>query len=345
MANYRDPTLELESLTRGFAGPGDGARRSVIPAKRRERVKGVPFRTLANEQASEDAATLADLDNTTAQARNAGSAVPRAVQEEECRHWPRAAWCEGRQAESAPSHRRQTDVTKKSTETFRQLCEHLTKDPRLSAACQKIGLSQTQLYRWLAESQQGNLEFAFHFLDDRNATALHVAIRQAQTIFHQTLVSEAENVSMHGRWVATFYKGQRQFERDPALDIYSDDELQAMGKDRYKRDENGEFVPVLAWEPPPAQLLLAVLQARAPRIYGQKVHHTVDQKINLGVTVVQPPKITPPAPVTVVTPPPALPSPDIEDGEYTETTEPDLSFLDLTDDTPPPRNPDVNRER
>jgi hypothetical protein len=230
-------------------------------------------------------------------------------------------------------------MTKKSPGVFREFCDHLTRDPRLKSACQKIGLSETQLYRWLARSQQGDLEFAFHFLDDKNPTPLHVAIRQAQTIYHQSLVSEAEHVGMYGRWVPAHYKGQPTYQRDPTLDGYTDEELRAEGRDRYKRDpETGELMPVMIWEPPATQLMLAVLTARAPKVYGTKIQHTVDQRVNLGVTVVQPPKITPP-PVTVVETP-ALPPPEVTEAEFTE--EPDPSFLDGEYSEPEP--PEVSYE-
>ena len=67
-----------------------------------------------------------------------------------------------------------------------------------------------------------------------------------------------------------------------------------------------------------------MLQARAPRIYSTKVSHSHEVTRNLGVTIIQPPKVAPPA----------LPSPDVVDGEFTEA-KPKVDFLD--DEPQPPK--------
>jgi hypothetical protein len=227
---------------------------------------------------------------------------------------------------------------KRGQEIFSAICESLTNDPTFKKACAAVGIAEKTFYQWIGKSQQGDPDFLFYYLDSTTLTPLHVAVKQACTIYHQGFLQDAEQVARFGLYRKTYYKGQPQFERDPALDTWTDEQLNQLGMDRYLRDENGKFIPVMEWHPPSDAKVLAVLQARHGKLYSTKISHDVNQKVSLGVTVVQPKR---PEPVTVVSAP-ALPAPEqVTDAEFTEA-EPDLDFLDEV--KPPAGNPEVKRE-
>jgi hypothetical protein len=198
---------------------------------------------------------------------------------------------------------------RKGPEAFKKISTLLTRDPRFKTALEVCGLHEATGYRWLGRSQQGDASFLFEWLDTEQLTPFHTAVKQAQAIYYQTIVQDVEHHALNGRYRETFYKGQRQYERDPTLDIWTDEQLQALGMDRYLRDKHGNCIPVKEWHPPPVQLQLAVLAARAPRQYGTRITHDVNQKVALGVTVK-------PAPVL---PRPEVPALPVIDGEFTES--------------------------
>jgi hypothetical protein len=238
---------------------------------------------------------------------------------------------------------------KRGPETFRAICASLESNPRYKLAAAKVGISEKTFYQWLGQSQQGDPNFAFHYLDPNELTYLHNAVKQATSIFHHSLIQACEAESLTGVWKPTFYKGQRQYERDPALDVYTDEQLAALGMDRYKRDANGQFIEVLEWHPPTAQLRLAVLAARAPRAYGT-TRVDINQKTTLGVTVVKPAPAAVPPPVEVVaTLPPPVVEADFDDPEADEKADYWQRAADAAvDDTNHPAtgevgNPEVSR--
>jgi hypothetical protein len=203
---------------------------------------------------------------------------------------------------------------KRGSEIYNAICESLTQSPKFSVACRKVGISEKTLYQWLGKSQQGDPSFVFDYLDA--ATPLHVAVKQAQARYVIAFVQDSEHDARFGTYKQTYFKGQPCWQQDPKFLSWTDDQLQQLGLDRYLRDENGELVPVMEWHPPSAQLRLAALAARQPKLYGTKITHDVNQRVNLGVHVVPTqPKPLPPA-VEVLRP--SLAAPEIEPSDFTE---------------------------
>jgi hypothetical protein len=212
---------------------------------------------------------------------------------------------------------------KRGPTTFRALCEVLTKDPRFFAACEKMKVRESTGYRWLLRSKASDPEFSFTWLDT-TPVWFHDAVKQAQTMYYNSLIQTVEHYALYGRTRETRFKGRTVYKTNPEYDLLSDEQLLERGiTSRYLRDPiTLDFIPEVEHVDAPVQLQLAVLQARAPRIYSTKVSHSHEVTRNLGVTIIQPPKIAPPA----------LPSPDVVDGEFTEA-KPKLDFLD--DEQPP----------
>jgi hypothetical protein len=215
---------------------------------------------------------------------------------------------------------------KAGKEAFTAICTMLTQDPRFKRALAKVKVHETTGYRWLRRSQQGDPSYQFVWLDDA-PVFFHVAVAQAQAMYYHSVIQQAEHYAFFGRTRETRFKGERVYRRDPELDLFTDEQLLERGiTSRYLRDElTGEPIPETEHHDAPVQLQLAVLQARAPKIYSTKISHEVSSRVSLGVTVVQPPKVAPP--VTVVQPPAIEPPRDVIEGEYTEAP-PKLDFLD-----------------
>jgi hypothetical protein len=214
---------------------------------------------------------------------------------------------------------------KRGPDTFRALCEVLTKDPRFFVACEKMKIRESTGYRWLLRSKASDPEFSFTWLDAAPVW-FHDAVRQAQSMYYTGLIQSVEHYAMYGRTRETRFKGRTVYKTNPEYDLLTDEQLLERGiETRYLRDPiTMDFIPEVEHVDAPVQLQLAVLQARAPRIYSTKVSHSHEVTRNLGVTIIQPPKI----------PPPALPSPDVVDGEFTEA-KPKVDFLD--DEPPKPK--------
>ena len=208
-------------------------------------------------------------------------------------------------------------MTKISPEVFEAIVTSLTRSPKFSTACEVVGIAEKTLYRWLAKSQAGDPSFCFEYLEEGTVTPLHVAVKQAQQIYAQGLVADAEHVARYGEYRVTHHRGQPCYQISKEFLSWTDEELSALGLDRYKRDENGELIPVLEWHPPSAQLRLAALAARAPKLYGAKVEHNINQKVSLGVHVVPNRPMLPPLPVEVL-PAPAVPTVEAEDIDFLE---------------------------
>jgi hypothetical protein len=161
---------------------------------------------------------------------------------------------------------------------------------------------------------------------DDTPTWFHEAVRQAQTVYYNSLVQHVEHYAMFGKVKETRYKGERVYRKNPEYDLLTDEELKERGiETRYLRDPiTGDFVVETEHHDAPVQLQIAVLQARAPKIYSTKISHDVTHTKNVGVTVIQPPKVPPPVE--------ALPPPI--DAEFAEV-KPAKPPLDFLDDQPP----------
>jgi hypothetical protein len=203
---------------------------------------------------------------------------------------------------------------KKSPDTFAKICEAICNSPSYANAARAVDIGESTLWRWIAESQSGNPEYVFEFMGEQ--VPLHVAMKSARKMAAAGIIQNLEHRALHGDYRQTFYKGQPQWQLDPKLLGWTDEELSALGMDRYQRDENGELVPVIEWTPPPVALALAVAAAHYPKLYGSHSEVTVNNR-NSGVTTVKhvygdKPKPLP-APVEVLAPPIAAGDDDLSD--------------------------------
>jgi hypothetical protein len=199
-------------------------------------------------------------------------------------------------------------MTKKSPEVFQKLCDLVADSLPWETAAKAIGISAATLWRWIKDSKAGSPEFIFDYQGEQ--IALHDALKQCASMSHVAILQSAEHRARYGCYLQAHYKGRPQWQEDPDLMKYSDSELEALGIDRWQRDEKGALVPVLIWEPPPVQLLQTVLAARFAKVYGSKQQIEVTNKTG-GVSVIrhQHSFEKPPEPVAVI-PPPIIVEPD-----------------------------------
>jgi hypothetical protein len=200
-------------------------------------------------------------------------------------------------------------MTKKSAETFTALCDAVSQSLPYETAAKTIGIGAATLWRWIKESREGRPEYVFDYQGER--MALHDAMKQCSSISYVAILQSAEHRARYGVYVQAHYKGRPQWQEDPALMPFSDEELERLGLDRWLRDERGQLVPVLIWEPPPVQLIQTVLAARFPKLYGHKQQIEVTKSGGVSVikhehSYARPPEPVVAKPVEVIAPPPEI---------------------------------------
>jgi hypothetical protein len=218
---------------------------------------------------------------------------------------------------------------RRSVETFLALLTALEKNPSVKAACDAVGISERVFYQWISRSQAGDPAFVFEYIDE--GTALHQAVKHAQSIFYQSLAGAAEHRALAGHTAQVFFRGRPMYRLREEYMLMADDalaDLQRCGVDVFERDEDGKLVPVLEHHAPPVQLQLGILSGRLPKVYGSKIEHNVNQKTQLGVHIVKQPALAPPVPVQIVAPSLPPPSEEVEEGIFVESnSDDDLDFL------------------
>jgi hypothetical protein len=240
---------------------------------------------------------------------------------------------------------------KKSPETFAAICEAICNSPSYANAARAVGIGEATLWRWIGLSQNGDSDFVFEWMGEQ--VPLHVAMKSARKMAAAGIIQNLEHRALHGDNLQSFYKGQPQWQLDPALFSWSDDELQALGMDRYQRDEKGKLIPVIIHTPPPVALALAVASAHYPKMYGNHSEVTVNNR-NSGVTTVKhvygDKAKALPAPVEILAPPIATTDDDLSDllgeepieaGEFSEEPSADSAeFVEAAAEpvaSPPPQ--------
>jgi hypothetical protein len=223
---------------------------------------------------------------------------------------------------------------KKSQETFRILADSICSSPSYANAARRAGISESSLWSWIAASQRGEPGFTLDEYVGEQDMPLHECLKIARKMAMMAVVQNLEHRALNGHTEQSYYKGQPQYELDPALLSWSDEELRALGMDRYKRDANGNLIPVLLKFQPPVALALAVASAHWPKLYGARSEVNVNVKGSLGVTTVdkRKPKPSPPQ-VQVIDPPRQIEPPaDLGDDDLSDILGPAEPSAETTDD-------------
>jgi len=186
---------------------------------------------------------------------------------------------------------------KKSVEAFTTIVDTIVNEgASLNRAARSAGISVATLFRWLGSSAEHPNDWLFEW-GDFGIAPLHVHVKNANRICDALLQGEAVRLSLNGFERTQVFQGRVQYEE--RLDIPPDmsaDEIEVCfgQRDRYKRDEMGNMIPLKIAEAPNPQLMAAVLRALGGDQWADK--RSVDVKVHSpGVTVIRPQPRLPPA--------------------------------------------------
>jgi hypothetical protein len=166
---------------------------------------------------------------------------------------------------------------RKGPEAFTQLCDFLIVDPSYKMAARDLRVSEQTIFRWLQESQQKPAEYTFSWGD--SVGPLHIHVRSAMKMNSHVIEGQARKFSLDGFDAPVFFGGKQQWveceikaQCPGDLDWY----MMVDGcRDPYKRDADGNRIPLTAKQKPSDALVLAVLKAYMPKMYGNEINHTV----------------------------------------------------------------------
>jgi hypothetical protein len=176
---------------------------------------------------------------------------------------------------------------RKSPENLLIVLNSMVDNPKLSVAARKIGVSTMTIYRWLKMSRDGAPEFQdVEWCGERGS--FHQFYEYAQ----HAQINEIEQTAKHnalGFDEVVTHDGAVQYQIDPKLVGMSDEMLEDFGyPDRYLRNERGEVIPLTVKRKPSDALVIKMLSAHKPELYGERSRVDVNMRVG-GVLRLQRP--------------------------------------------------------
>ncbi|MET4216955.1 hypothetical protein ABIB00_002152 [Bradyrhizobium sp. LB14.3] len=188
-------------------------------------------------------------------------------------------------------------MTKRNPEFFAELIDAIAETGSIAAAARAVACSKAAVWGWLSASGRGEPGYEVEYNGER--MPLHQAVKQAQRLVSFTILEQFRHRLLHGTDEPAKFQGRQVFRRDPALDQFSDQDLEVFGiTTRYLRDANGDFIPEMIHHEPSVQGVLALLAAEFPKTWGNKSTVEINSK-STGVKVVEHRYAKPRAPVPV----------------------------------------------
>lgn len=165
---------------------------------------------------------------------------------------------------------------KKSEQTFVELCDLLCVQPFYTSAANILGVEPSTIFRWLQASQRNPDAYSFEWSDC--IAPLHVHVRSAMRINAHLIESQARKMALEGFEEPVFFQGRPQWKEREDLVGVPDDELECIWgvKDRWERDANGNRVQLTVRHKPSDALVLKILAAAFPKVYGTNIEHNVN---------------------------------------------------------------------
>ncbi|QPF91479.1 hypothetical protein [Bradyrhizobium commune] len=207
-------------------------------------------------------------------------------------------------------------MTKRSPEFFSELVAAIAETGSIAAAAKVCRCSTSAVWSWLASSAKGEAGFEVEWMGE--TVPLHVAAKQATRLVSANILDRFRHRLLGTEEVCRF-QGKTVYKRDPALDLYSDQDLEDLGiTTRYLKDADGNFVEERQFVQPPVAAVLAYLAAEWPKTWSARSTSTVEikstgvqvikheygqakPKASVPVEIVQEaPTLAPPSPVEVV---------------------------------------------
>jgi hypothetical protein len=165
-------------------------------------------------------------------------------------------------------------MTKCTHDTLCDVLDALAVNPVYTTAAARCNVSTKTLWRWLRASQREDDPASFKLVWCDVEDWFHGHIRHAMRMSALMIEATARHHALYGFDETQVFQGKICWKEDPKLAGLSDDELARLGhRDRYQRNSDGSLIPLTVRRKPSDQLVLKMLAAHFPRVYGEKVEH------------------------------------------------------------------------
>lgn len=157
-----------------------------------------------------------------------------------------------------------------------------------STAARICGIAERTIFRWIDRSkqdQQNNVADSPFLIAWSEATAYfheHCAVAFRMNV--ALIESRARELALRGFEEPVVFQGRLSYVEDETLVGLDDAALAILGlPDRYKRDAQGNRIPLTVHRKPSDQLVLKMLAAHFPRTYGERVEVNSTNMIAVAV--------------------------------------------------------------
>jgi hypothetical protein len=189
-------------------------------------------------------------------------------------------------------------MTKRNHDLMRNVLDQLSVTPIYSAACARCGISTKSLWRFLRASQREDDPESYRFVWCDVEDWLHNHVKLAMKLSALMIEATARHHALNGFDEVQTFQGKVCWKEDPKLAGLSEAELARLGRaDRFERNADGSLIPLTVRRKPSDQLVLKMLSAHFPRVYGEKVEHQHSGIISV-VRIGSDGKLRPNAPLT-----------------------------------------------
>lgn len=178
-------------------------------------------------------------------------------------------------------------MSKHTPETLAAICDRLVVHPYLKPAARSVGIDPSTLFAWLEKSRADPSSLSFVWSEVQAPFHQHVAAAMRMSVL--LIESNARELALNGFDEVVTFQGRVQYEFDPRYIGVDDDTMVTLGLDkpsveyhRYKRDMDGNAVPLKVKRKPSDALVTTVLRAHFRKLYGE--HKSVS--IGGGVLVI-----------------------------------------------------------
>jgi hypothetical protein len=196
---------------------------------------------------------------------------------------------------------------KKSPEYFRTYLRVLNETISYAETARILGDDPSLIFVWLKKSredQKAAAENSIYYVEYPEGSGepmwLHEHVRGAVSASIEQIEAGARSRAVHGTYSPAMYQGRTCYRINPD---WEDEDLRTLlgltDRDKYLRDEHGERVPEMVWQPPSTDLVLGILAAHSARYKRQsKIDIDLNARHSGGVLVAgfnanQPPKPLP----------------------------------------------------
>jgi hypothetical protein len=178
-------------------------------------------------------------------------------------------------------------MTLHTKDNLRRVLDQITSRPALGPAMRSIGASEKQIFTWLKRSNAGDPDFLIDWPEGDEPIQFVEAVALARKRHVALFEAQLRNEVTEGIPEVQIKDGAIVWELDRKWVGVSDDIMKLCGLDpvyhRYRRDKDGNAIPLVLATAAPAHLKIHVSRGLMPNLYGD--HRTLDINAHHGGAV------------------------------------------------------------